>query len=84
MVSMTVTEIARQAELLAPEDQLYLIARLADKAQHVYRQPPQRRKWREICGAAPYPLAGEDAQTWVSRARSENDEEREQRWRRTP
>ena len=40
MTAMTVVEIARQAELLPPEDQLYLIARLADKAQHVYRQSP--------------------------------------------
>ena len=82
MASMTVVEIARQAELLPPEDQLYLIARLADKAQHAYRQSPPRRKWRDICGAASYPLAGEDAQAWVSRTRSENDAEREQSWRR--
>ena len=84
MGSMTVVEIARQAELLAPEDQLYLIARLADKARHTYRQTPPRRKWHDICGAAPYPLTGEDAQTWVSRARAENDEDRERRWRKSP
>ena len=84
MTSMTVVEIARQAELLPPEDQLYLIARLADKAQQVYRQSWPRRKWRDICGAASYPLTDEDAQAWVSRARSENDTEREQSWRRSP
>jgi len=71
---MTVAEIARQAQQLTPEDQLYLIAFLADKAQHAYRLTAPRRKWQEICGAAPYPLTGEDAQTWVSHARSENDE----------
>ena len=84
MASMTVVEIARQAELLAPEDQLYLIARLADKAQHAYRQTPPRRKWRDICGVAPYPLTGEDAQVWVSRSRVESDEDRERRWRKSP
>lgn len=84
MASMTVAEIAWQAELLAPEDQLYLIARLADKAQHAYRQTQPRRKWRDICGATPYPLTGEDAQVWVSRSRAENDEGRERRWRKLP
>ncbi len=49
MGSMTVVEIARQAELLAPEDQLYLIARLADKARHTYRQTPPRCKGHDIC-----------------------------------
>ena len=29
----------------------------------------QPRKWEEIRGKAPYPLVGEDAQTWVSRNR---------------
>jgi hypothetical protein len=82
MGSMTVVEIARQAELLAPEDQLYLIARLADKARHTYRQTPPRRKWHDICGAAPYPLTGEDAQATMSRSRQEDDAARQQRWKR--
>jgi hypothetical protein len=82
MASITVAEIARQAELLAPEDQLSLIAFLAEKAQRAYRQTPPRM-WHDICGAAPYPLTGEDAQAWVSRTRAENDDEREQRWRRS-
>src|SRR5437016_4832195 len=33
-----------------------------------------RRRWADIAGSAPYPLAGEDAQTWVSRSRQEDDE----------
>lgn len=84
MASMTAVEIARQAELLAPEDQLYLIAHLADKARRTYRRTPPRRKWHDICGAAPYPLTGEDAQAWVSRPRAESDEDRERRWRKSP
>jgi hypothetical protein len=35
------------------------------------------RKWSEICGEAEHPLAGEDAQQWVSRSRRESDEDRE-------
>jgi hypothetical protein len=33
------------------------------------------RRWRDIRGAAHYPMAGEDAQSWVSRSRRENDAE---------
>jgi hypothetical protein len=31
--------------------------------------------WFEICGAAPYPLLGEDARVWVSRARRADTDE---------
>jgi hypothetical protein len=82
MASKAVIDIARQAEALTPEEQLRLIALLAGKAQQAYRATAPRRQWREICGAAPYPLAGEDAQAWVSRTRLEDDRSREQRWSR--
>jgi len=75
-------EIVKQAETLAPEEQLYLIALLASQVQQAYRPAMPRRQWREICGAAPYPLVGEDAQTWVSRSRHEDDQARERRWRK--
>lgn len=35
------------------------------------------RAWSEIEGAAKFPLAGEDAQAWVTRTRREGDEHRE-------
>ena len=35
------------------------------------------RAWSEIEGAANFPLAGEDAQAWVTRTRREGDERRE-------
>jgi hypothetical protein len=79
MSTRVVLEIVRQAETLPLEEQLYLITLLAEKAQQVYRPTAPRRRWREICGAAPYPLMGEDAQAWVSRARQEDDEARERR-----
>ena len=82
MSTSAVLEIARQAEMLSPEDQLYLIVLLAGKAQRAYRPNGHGRRWREIRGAAPYPLVGEDAQAWVSRSRREDDESREQRWRK--
>jgi len=84
MSTSAVIEIARQAETLTPDEQLYLIVLLAGKAQRAYRSNGQGRQWREIRGAAPYPLVGEDAQVWVSRSRRENDASRERRWRDTP
>jgi len=84
MSARTVLEIVRQAEALPLEEQLYLITLLAEKAQQAYRPAVSRRRWREICGAAPYPLMGEDAQAWVSRTRQEDDEARERRWCRNP
>ena len=39
-----------------------------------------QEKWSEICGLFPYPLADEDAQTWVTRTRREGDEQREAHW----
>jgi hypothetical protein len=39
-----------------------------------------RPKWHKIAGQATYPLAGEDAQDWVSRLRTETDSQREQQW----
>jgi len=78
-----VMEIARQAEALSANEQLYLIALLAGKMQRVYRSNGSGRRWREIRGAAPCPMVGEDTQAWVSRNRRKDDESREQRWKRT-
>jgi len=84
MSARTVLEIVKQAEALPLEEQLYLITLLAEKAQQAYRPTRPRRRWREICGAAPYPLMGEDAQIWVSRARQEDDQARERYWSQKP
>jgi len=84
MGARAVLEIVRQAETLSLEEQLYLIKLLAEKAQQAYRPTVPRRRWREICGAAPYPLMGEDAQVWVSRTRHEDSAARERRWSRKP
>lgn len=72
--SGTVWEIIEQAERLSLEDQLYLITVLAERARNTQRARAGRREWKEICGSAPYPQTGEDAQVWVSRARQEGDE----------
>jgi hypothetical protein len=76
--------LQKQAELLTVDEQLRLVAYLAEKARAAYPPTKPRRKWAEIRGAAPYPLLGEDAQAWVSRTRQEGDEHRERQWRSGP
>ena len=77
MASKELTDIIKQAEALAPQELLQLISYLADRARLVYSISAEGRQWREIAGAAPYPLLGEDAQGAVSRTRSDSDLNRE-------
>lgn len=76
MTANLLDDLIKQSEKLTPDEQLQLIARLADRARGNYPASKPRRQWREICGAAPYPLVGEDAQDWVSRTRRESDDHR--------
>ncbi len=71
-------ELIKKAESLSPEDRLRLLEHLSRSVS-----PPGKthRQWREIQGAAPYPLLGEDAQAWVSRTRREGDEHRQSQMR---
>lgn len=83
MNSVALQELMEQADALPPDEQLQLAAYLVSKASAVLPEPPQRRrKWREIRGAAKYPMVGEDAQEWVSRTRREGTESRESQWKR--
>ena len=74
-------DLIRQTEKLTPEEQLRLIAYLAEQARKSTRQQPPPKRWQDIKGAAPYPLVDEDAQNWVSRTRQASDTQREQQWR---
>ncbi len=76
MASSELDELIKRAQMLTPDEQLFLIARLAEKAREAYQAVGLRRRWSEIYGAAPYPLVGEDAQQWVSSTRHESDEHR--------
>lgn len=74
-------ELKEKAESLSPEENLDLIAHLLNKVRIAQMSSASRRKWSEIYGKAPYPLAGEDAQAWVTKTRKESDERREKQWR---
>lgn len=73
-------DIAQQTSKLTREEQLRLIAYLAEQARQAIPKTQPRRYWHEIRGAAAYPLGDEDAQAWVSRQRAESDATRAQQW----
>ncbi len=74
-------ELKEKAKGLTPEENLDLIAHLIIRVRAAGIASVGRRKWGEICGKAPYPLIGEDAQTWVTKSRKESDERRQKRYR---
>jgi hypothetical protein len=76
-MSPLLKNLLKQAEQLAPEEQLELISSLANHLKHT-QLPQPKQKWSDLKGLAPYPLTGEDAQEWISRTRREGDDHREQ------
>lgn len=77
MYAPAVETLVRQAETLSIEDQLLLMARLAENVRQQWQPTATQRKWREIRGIVQFPMLSEDAQTWVSRTRQEDKQERE-------
>lgn len=75
---MEIDELIANAEQLPLDEQLRLVTKLLERIRQNYALADKpRRQWSDICGAAPYPLVGEDAQTGVSKTRSESDAHRE-------
>ena len=84
MATKELIDIIKRANELSPEEQMELIAHLAEQARRTLQTIPESRQWRELYGAAPYPLLGSDAQEWVSRTRREADSSRERPWKTSP
>ncbi|AFZ12014.1 hypothetical protein Cri9333_1105 [Crinalium epipsammum PCC 9333] len=76
MTHKTLLQLKQQADTLTLEEQLKLIAYLAEKARQTQPTIKPQQKWSEIRGLVSAPVFGEDAQTWVSRTRQEADEHR--------
>ena len=83
MATSALNELLQKADLLTPDEQLWLIAHLAEKVRAAQPDAKPRRKWKEICGIVPYPMFGEDAQAYITRTRREADAHREQQLRRS-
>lgn len=70
-------ELKDKTDALTMEEDLELIDHLVHKIRATHGSLPTRRKWSEICGTAPHPLTGEDAQAGVKRNRQESDSHRD-------
>lgn len=75
MVSSVFEHIVREADSLPSEEQLRLIARLAERLAAT-RPEMDRPRWEDFAGIATWPMCGEDAQDWVTRGRKGSDDQR--------
>ncbi len=74
MTDTILNELIEKSDLLTPQEQLHLIAALAEKVRSAAALGPKpRRKWSDLSGILPYPACGEDAQEYISRSRRESD-----------
>ncbi|CAN1211677.1 DUF2281 domain-containing protein [Tumidithrix helvetica PCC 7403] len=69
--------LIKQSNDLTSEELFQLVSHLTAKAQRARLANSSCRKLSEFKGRAPYPLVSEDAQTWISRTRQEDTEQRE-------
>ena len=78
MASSVYEQVVREADLLPREEQLRLIARLAERLSSPQERHTEshRPRWEDSAGIATHPVCGEDAQHWVTRARQESDQHR--------
>ena len=82
MSSNTLRELMKQIDTMTLDEQLELVAYVAQKARQSQLTPEPRQKWREIRGLLKEHAPSEDAQTWISQTRREGDEQRESQLRR--
>lgn len=76
MTSLALEQLyASHIQSLSLTDRLQLVELIVKRVIPMTEKPVPRRLWRELRGAAAYPLLGEDAQQWVSRTRQEDRHE---------
>lgn len=68
--------ILEQAQQLSAEEQLSLIAQLAEELKQ-RPNPPAHPRWSDLEGAVSYPWVADDAQSWITSSRQEGDAHRD-------
>ncbi len=76
-MSLPLEEVLRGVDQLSVLEQLEVVSYISDRLKHHELQKP-KRQWLDLVGTALYPLVEEDAQVWVSRSRSEEQDKRDQ------
>ena len=79
METQALKEIKEKTEAPTVEENLELLAHIVGKIHKTQTRTVRRRKWSEIYGTHPYPLAVEDAQTWSTRTRHEANDNQEKK-----
>lgn len=78
-MSPLLQQVLQEIEQLTTEEQLEVISHTTVQLKRrTMSHNPNKLKWLDIAGTAPYPLVGEDAQEWVTRTRREAQEHRDQ------
>lgn len=75
-MSPQLEEVLRSIDQLSTPEQLAIISHITDQLKQRESQQTTHH-WLDLAGTVPYPLLGEDAQTWVSRSRREAQEQRD-------
>jgi hypothetical protein len=70
-MTQQLARILHDADRLSPDEQMLLIAHLAQRS----RRSATPRRWAEIRGRAPGLSEGEDVQTWVTQSRRHDDQQ---------
>lgn len=68
-MSKELFDLIKQADALAPEEQLGLLSHLVQKISDRDITPKQRFNWTDLEGIAPNHLGGMDAQEYITRMR---------------
>jgi hypothetical protein len=76
MVLQNINQILERAGRLTPSERLLLASRLIQGVRSDMPSRKPRRKWRDAAGLLTYPALGEDAQTYISRQRRDDDNRR--------
>jgi hypothetical protein len=76
MTLQTVDQILKRAGDLTISERLLIASRLIQGVRNEMPARKPRRKWRDAAGLLTYPALGEDAQTYISRQRRDDDSRR--------
>jgi len=76
MASSVYDRVLQEVQQLSPEEQLRVIARVAERLSSERLPGNGAPRWEDYAGSASYPLCGQDAQEWVTRTRRESDDVR--------
>ena len=78
-MAIKLQDAIKQVETLSQDEQYALIAAIVEKLRVKAKQEIKQAaySWKAAIGTVPFPLTGEDAQTWVTQSRAEVEEDRE-------